>query len=310
MKNPDSWRVLVTGVTSIHGWPIFTQLHELLPKLRLFGIRPPESNVPDADNVSSTCITNRVELEKIRDEFAPTHVVHCAGVCDLDACEERPEWAHSINVQGAKTVADVFGSDIPILYMSSDLVFSGHNTPAGGYSEDDQPNPISVTGKTFAGAEEYIQKCKDYCIIRLGLPLGDSVNGDKGAIDWIDSRFRRNLPVTLFYDEYRSCINCEEITEMVVAALALELRGLFHFGGDKTWSLYDIGKYVLEMGGYSPDLLNGIMRHQEENGPPRIGDVSLNSSRLRSLVKAKTSFPKPGYHNHQPAFDADFSINL
>jgi dTDP-4-dehydrorhamnose reductase len=120
------------------------------------------------------------------------------------------------------------------------------------------------------------------------LPLGDSILGNKGAIDWIDGRFRRGLPVTLFYDEYRSCIDCEEIAEITVAALALEFRGLFHLGGEKTWSLYGIGEYVLERGGYSPDLLNGRMRHQEENGPPRIGNVSLNSNRLRNLVKTNT----------------------
>ncbi len=279
---------MVTGVTSIHGWPVFNKLHELLPETRLFGIRPPKVNIPNTDNVSSICITNQTKLERIRDKFKPTHVVHCAGVCDLDACEERPEWAHSINVQGAKTVADIFGNDVPILYMSTDLVFSGNNPPEGGYSENDQPSPISVAGKTFALAEKYIRKCKNHCIVRLGLPLGDSINSNKGAVDWIDSRFRRNLPVTLFYDEYRSCIDCEEIAEMTVAALALELRGLFHLGGEKTWSLYDIGKYVLERGGYSPDLLNGRMRHQEENGPPRIGDVSFNSNRLRNLVKTNT----------------------
>jgi dTDP-4-dehydrorhamnose reductase len=287
MEIPDSWRILVTGVTSIHGWPIFTQLHKLLPETFLYGLRPPNSNVPDAENVSSFCITEREKLEKIRDEFKPTHVIHCAGVCDLDVCEERPEWAHSLNAQGTRAVADVFGNDIPILYMSTDLVFSGYNSPAGGYTEDDEPNPINVVGKTFASAEAYIQKCKDHCIVRLGLPLGDSIDGKKGAIDWIESRFRRNLPVTLFYDEYRSCVDCEEIVRMAIAALTLGLRGIFHLGGDRRWSLYDIGKYVLDKGGYAPALLNGIMRHQEESGPPRIGDVSLNSKKLRSFIKVK-----------------------
>ena len=287
MEISDSWRILVTGVTSIHGWPIFTQLHKLLPETFLYGLRPPNSNVPDAENVSSFCITEREKLEKIRDEFKPTHVIHCAGVCDLDVCEERPEWAHSLNVKGTRAVADVFGNDIPILYMSTDLVFSGYNSPAGGYTEDDEPNPINVVGKTFASAEAYIQKCKDHCIVRLGLPLGDSIDGKKGAIDWIESRFRRNLPVTLFYDEYRSCVDCEEVVRMAIAALTLGLRGIFHLGGDRRWSLYDIGKYVLDKGGYAPALLHGIMRHQEENGPPRIGDVSLNSKKLRSFIKAK-----------------------
>ena len=287
MEIPDSWRILVTGVTSIHGWPIFTQLHKLLPETFLYGLRPPNSNVPDAENVSSFCITEREKLEKIRDEFKPTHVIHCAGVCDLDVCEERPEWAHSLNVKGTRAVADVFGNAIPILYMSTDLVFSGYNSPAGGYTEDDEPNPINVVGKTFASAEAYIQKCKDHCIVRLGLPLGDSIDGKKGAIDWIESRFRRNLPVTLFYDEYRSCVDCEEVVRMAIAALTLGLRGIFHLGGDRRWSLYDIGKYVLDKGGYAPALLHGIMRHQEENGPPRIGDVSLNSKKLRSFIKVK-----------------------
>ncbi len=287
MEIPDSWRILVTGVTSIHGWPIFTQLRKLLPETFLYGLRPPNSNVPDAENVSSFCITEREKLEKIRDQFKPTHVIHCAGVCDLDVCEERPEWAHSLNVKGTRAVADVFGNDIPILYMSTDLVFSGYNSPAGGYTEDDEPNPINVVGKTFASAEAYIQKCKDHCIVRLGLPLGDSIDGKKGAIDWIESRFRRNLPVTLFYDEYRSCVDCEEVVRMAIATLTLGLRGIFHLGGDRRWSLYDIGKYVLDRGGYAPALLHGIMRHQEENGPPRIGDVSLNSTKLRSFIKAK-----------------------
>lgn len=241
----------------------------------------------------SFCITERAELEKIRDEFRPTHVIHCAGVCDLDVCEERPEWAHALNVQGTRAVADVFGNDIPILYMSTDLVFSGYNSPTGGYTEDDETDPINVVGKPFAEAEEYIQRCKDHCIVRLRLPLGNSILGNKGAIDWIEGRFRRNLPVTLFYDEYRICIDCEVIGRITVAVLALELRGLFHLGGEKkTWSLFDIGKYVLEKGGYSPDLLNGRMRYQEENGPPRIGDVSLNSNRLKTLVKTKNLVPR------------------
>ncbi len=287
MENSDLWRILVTGVTSIHGWPIFTQLQKLLPDTFLYGLRPPNSNVPDAENVSSFCITEREKLEKIRDKFKPTHVIHCAGVCDLDVCEERPEWAHSLNVQGTRSVVDVFGNDLPIHYMSTDLVFSGFNTPADGYTENDEPNPINVVGKTFASAEAYIQKCKDHCIVRLGLPLGDSIGGKKGAIDWIESRFRRNLPVTLFYDEYRSCVNCEEIGHIVIAILVHGLRGIFHLGGDRRWSLYDIGKYVLNKGGYSPALLHGTMRNQEENGPPRIGDVSLNSTKLRSLIRAK-----------------------
>jgi dTDP-4-dehydrorhamnose reductase len=276
--------VLVTGVTSIHGWPIFSALQALLPPSLLFGITPPKTDIPVAGNMASLCITDKNKLESIKDAFKPTHVIHCAGVCDLDVCEERPRWAYAINVRGTKNIADVFDDGVPIIYMSTDLVFSGNYPPAGGYTETHQPDPISVAGKTFAKAETVIQNRSNHCIVRLGLPLGDSANGEKGAVDWIESRFKRRLPVTLFFDEYRSCIACEAIGDMAVSILKQNLEGLFHFGGQRRWSLYDIGKYVLNKGGYSPKLLRGIMRQEEKQGPPRIGDVSLNSSKIKHCL--------------------------
>lgn len=276
---PSSWRVLVTGITSIHGWPIFQALRHNLPKDRLFGVRPPRMNHPEASNVRPLCITDAGSLEDIQKQFNPTHVIHCAGVCDLDVCEERPNWAHAINVQGAETMVRVFG-DLPVLYMSTDLVFSGINHPSDGYSERHTPDPVSVVGRTFLQAEQQIKTQAKHCIVRLSLPLGDSINGEKGAVDWIEHRFKRNLPVTLFHDEVRTCLSCEDIASGTLEMLKQGLTGLYHWGGPKAWSLHDIGRYVLKRGPYDPSLLRGMLRHEEKNGPPRIGNVSLNTSKL------------------------------
>ncbi len=162
---PESWRVLATGVTSIHGWPIFQALTHNLPENRLFGIRPPKMEIPDDSNVIPLCMTDIQGLKAIRTRFNPTHIVHCAGVCDLDVCEERPDWAHAINVQGAEAVVQVFG-DLPIFYVSTDLVFSGINPPTGGYAEDHEPDPVSVAGRTFVLAEEQIQMKKKLMVAK------------------------------------------------------------------------------------------------------------------------------------------------
>ena len=276
---PLSWRVLTTGITSIHGWPIFQALTHNLPEDRLFGIRPPKMDKPDGPNVCPLCITDAGALKKLRKKFNPTHIVHCAGVCDLDVCEERPTWAHAINVKGSEAVARVFG-DLPILYMSTDLVFSGTDSPAGGYAEHHAPDPVSVVGRTFLQAEQRIQSTAAPCIVRLGLPLGDSLNGEKGAVDWIEHRFKRSLPVTLFYDEVRSCLPCEDIASGALRMLKANLTGLYHFGGPKPWSLHEIGRYVMKRGPYAPGLLRGMLRHEEQNGPPRVGNVSLNTTKL------------------------------
>ena len=49
-------------------------------------------------------------------------------------------------------------------------------------------------------------------ILRISLPMGVSFNGHAGAIDWIQSRFKKQKPATLYYDEirtptYTDCLN-------------------------------------------------------------------------------------------------------
>jgi dTDP-4-dehydrorhamnose reductase len=133
-----SFRILFTGVTSIHGWPLFEAFSSAISSVNVLGIRSPKMKIPSGPNLFSCCITDKDKLYSFKKQFNPTHVIHCAGVCDLDVCEERPEWAYSMNVVGSKVVADLFGEDCKIVYMSSDLVFSGNKSPLTGYNEEHQ----------------------------------------------------------------------------------------------------------------------------------------------------------------------------
>ena len=81
-------------------------------------------------------------------------------------------------------------------------------------------------------------------------------------------------------------VTCDDIGRMTVQAMMRDLRGLYHFG-DLTWSLYEIGEYVLERGNYPAHLLMGMLRHDEKNGPPRVGDVSLNYDKLKARLQTK-----------------------
>jgi dTDP-4-dehydrorhamnose reductase len=277
-------RILITGITSIHGWPLYKKLESIVNPARLFGIRPPNMRIPDNNNIASICVTDREKLARVRNEFQPTHVLHAAGVCDLDTCEERPRYAYDINVTGARSIVSVFSEFCYIMYLSADLVFSGDNASTQGYSETDRPDPISVVGKTFLLAETEIAKAPRHAIVRLGLPMGDSVQGKKGAIDFIEGRLKRGLPMSLFHDEYRSCIGCEDLAEAVVSLLSLEAEGLFHVGGPRAVSLYEIGERILERGNYRKEALRKWSRKDDVNGPPRIGNVHLNSAKAERFL--------------------------
>lgn len=287
LKTSRQFRLLMTGVTSIHGWPIYKKLKALLPPGRLFCIRPPQMKIPCDDNVASVCMTDSDALGVINDSFRPTHVLHAAGVCDLDMCEERPHFAHDINVGGAGNIVDVFSPSCYIMYLSADLVFSGHNPPSGGYGEENGPDPVSVVGRTYVLAEQEIRRAARHCIIRLGLPMGESIREEKGAVDFIENRLRRGLPMSLFHDEWRSCIDCDELAGIVIELLDKEAGGLFHLGGPRAISLYEIGKRILEKGNYKKDALKKWSRRDDVDGPPRIGNVHLNSAKIEALIGRK-----------------------
>jgi len=81
--------------------------------------------------------------------FRPDVVIHAAANAVVDSCESDPKAALRVNVAGTRNVVDAcrpLGSRL--IYLSSDYVFAGDATPAGGYREDDTPSPLSVYGVT------------------------------------------------------------------------------------------------------------------------------------------------------------------
>jgi dTDP-4-dehydrorhamnose reductase len=276
-------RILITGITSIHGWSLYRKLQSIVPPDRLFGIRPPGMQIPNHPNTASICMTDAGELARVRDEFRPTEVLHAGGVCDLDACEAKPLYAHNINVNGARTIVSVFPSCY-IMYLSADLVFSGNNASKNGYTETDRPDPVSVVGKTYLLAEKEIAKARRHAILRLGLPMGDSIQGKKGALDFIEGRLKKALPMSLFHDEYRSCIPCDDLADAVASLFSKQVEGLFHVGGPRAVSLYEIGERILSRGNYNRDALRKWSRKDDVNGPPRIGNVHLNSTKAERVL--------------------------
>ena len=108
-------------------------------------------------------------------------------------------------------LAVIDGADVRLVHLSIDLVFSGSGN--GGHIERDRTDPVTQYGHSMAAAERLIQMADPRaCILRISLPMGVSFNGHAGAIDWIQSRFKKSLPATLYYDEirtptYTDCLN-------------------------------------------------------------------------------------------------------
>jgi len=138
-------------------------------------------------------------------------------------------------------------------------------------------------------------------ILRISLPMGISFNGHAGAIDWIQSRFKQCKPATLYFDEFRTPTYTDCLNRLLADVLARpHMCGLFHAGGPRRLSLFEIAQIVNRVGGYDPDLLHGCPRIEAGPLPPRAGDVSMNSSKLTRTLGYDPFDPWPLDDDHVP----------
>ena len=104
---------------------------------------------PDAD----ARVRNVFDVTTSTLDYAPDLVLHAAAWTDVDGAEERPHVAELVNVGGTRNVAAL---GAPVVYYSTDYVFSGEKTEP--YVESDEPGPLSVYGETKLRGEQEIQE--------------------------------------------------------------------------------------------------------------------------------------------------------
>ena len=90
-----------------------------------------------------------------------------------------------MNTIGARNITDIFGDSAYIVFLSSDLVFSGNNPPHSGYRRMTFLIRSVLQEKPLLTLRMRYEDVKGTCIVRLGLPIGDSVTGTKGAKDFV-----------------------------------------------------------------------------------------------------------------------------
>ncbi len=292
LTDHDALPLLVCGVAGVSGYNAFHQLRKKYGD-KVFGQRPTKNWPLVGDGIIGADLEDPVAFKKLLKDHNIKSVLNCGGTCALKACELDPDMARRINVMCLKNLLEILeGTDIRLVHLSIDLVYSG--TGDGGHVESDPPNPVTVYGKTMVEAEQLILSARpSSCILRISLPMGISFNGHAGAIDWIASRFKKNKPATLYFDEVRTPTYCQCLTETIEDVLVSDMSGLYHCGGTRNLSLYQIAQIVNRVGGYDPDLLIGCPRIEAGPIPPRAGNVTMNSERLAQAIGRAPFVPWP-----------------
>jgi dTDP-4-dehydrorhamnose reductase len=275
--------LLITGAAGVAGYNALAYFQARFPG-QVFGIRQRDNWRLQGPGIIACDAEDRDELARLFEQHRFGSVLDCAGNCALKACELDPGLAWRINVEGVHNLLGMVADrDIRLVHLSIDLVFSG--TGGGNHVEEDPTDPVTVYGQTMVAAEQLIlEQLAGACILRISLPMGVSFNGHAGAIDWIQSRFKKSKPATLYIDEVRTPTYTDCLNRLCERVLAGDLQGIYHAGGPRPLSLYNIAQVINRVGGYDPRHLLGCPRHEAGPVPPRAGNVSMNSSRLANAL--------------------------
>lgn len=284
--------LLITGIAGVAGYNAFHYFRARFPG-QVVGIRPRQTWRLTGAGVAAQDAEDAAGMTALFRAHRFGSVLNCVGNCALKSCELDPAMARTVNVHSAAVIAGcVTRWRSRLVHLSSDLVFSGNGI--GNHRETDATDPVTVYGQTMVEAEDLLlSRVPEAAILRISLPMGPSFNRHAGAIDWIGSRFRNQRPATLYFDEVRSCAYCDDLNPVFEWFLGNEEKGVFHAGGPRPITLYEIAQVVNRVGGFDPGLLKGCPRKDAGPMPPRAGNVSMASAKLIAALGHNPFRPWP-----------------
>jgi dTDP-4-dehydrorhamnose reductase len=189
-------KILITGSGGMLGYDLYNVLSD---KHELVGV---DINPADGRGVFHQAdITDGKFLSDIFTAENPDVVIHTAAWTDVDGCELDAEKAEAINVTGTLNVARaVKKAGACLIALSTDYVFDG--TKGDSYSETDDPNPVSVYGRTKLEAENIIREVLDsFVILRTSALYGR--NG-KNFVDTVITRAMKREEMRIVGDQITS----------------------------------------------------------------------------------------------------------
>ena len=219
---------------------------------------------------------------------APDAVIHCAALADLNAAEGSPEMAQKINSEVPGELAGFAAAKgIPFLHISTDAVFDGRE---GGYSETDEPHPLSVYAQTKLAGEHAVQEAyPDACIARVVF-YGWSLSGTRSLSEFFFNELSEGRPVKGFTDTFFCPLYAEDLAWILLEMLDEGLSGIYHVVSPESISKYDFGLKIARAFGFDESLIQPVQMKSVSRGAPRSLNLTLTSAKLEGAL----GWPLPG----------------
>ena len=249
----------------------------------------------------------------------PDAIVDTAALHNVDFCEQHPDDARRVNVEGTRIVAAASAAvGARFVFVSTDFVFDGRGSPP--YDETEPTHPLSVYAASKVEGERAALASGSASIVVRPSVIYSWVSPDRRGSSasgkplnfaaWLVDQLVGQRATRIVTDQIASPTLADDLAGAILALIDAKASGVFHTAGATSLSRYEFAVRLGHRLGLDTRLVTPITTADLQQVAPRPLNSSLRSTRLRSasgyammpIAAALDSFAKEFQSAPPPGF--------
>jgi dTDP-4-dehydrorhamnose reductase len=284
-------KILITGSNGLLGQKLVDQcLRNKIDFIATSKGGNRNKNCPD-DFFTELDIIDSAAINKVFNQYHPTHIIHTAAITNVDYCELNPQECNEVNSTAVNYLFEASKKrNAHFQLLSTDFVFNGEK---GNYREEDKPDPLSVYAKSKVEGEKLLQSDSytNWSIVRTIIVYGIGENLSRNNIVcWAKEALSTGQEMKIVDDQFRAPTWADDLAWACLKICELNQKGIFHICGPELLSIYEIVERVAKHFNLSTEKLSRVSSsqlNQPAKRPPKTG-FDLSKSRKILGYEPKT----------------------
>lgn len=205
------------------------------------------------------------------DQIKADVIINAAAITNLMTCHQQIDQAYKLHVQLPARLTQRLEKNI---YISTDSIFDGHNSPPFGYSETCIPAPPNVYALTKLLGENPILQGNGL-VIRTNIYGFNMVNPGNSLFEWIVSSLHQDQPLSGYQDMFFNPVSIFQLSRAIEMCLNLNVTGLLNIASSETVSKADFLMAVIRC--VRPEFSEVTMQNAPEGEIIRPKRTSLDT---------------------------------
>ncbi len=239
-------------------------INEIIDKL--------EFKVLDTD-IDDLDITDTDEVLRFGEMNRPDIIINCAGLTNIEECENDISKAYKVNALGARNLSIIARKlEAKLVHISTDDVFDGKSDQP--YNEFDQTRPQTAYGKSKLAGEQYVKEFTyKHFIIRSTWVYGLGNN----FINDLLEKVNKGESLAIASDQFGSPTSAKELARFILHLIDTNEYGTYHATNKGVCSRYEFAHEILKKGVY-------IMKNKKKLGLTTLIFIALIAGAITGII--------------------------